>query len=505
MKGSCGMSKIIIYTPAYNAEETLRRAVDSILNQTHKEFIYYLLDNASTDGTYEIIKEYAQNDKRIVPLHNETNWIGNGIFDIIKNHESDCYMCELDADDEYAPDFLEKMLLFIKNENLDIAACGSDFVDMQTNKHLGMRLLKKNLILEGEEFDRHFSTYHQFMRTIWGKVYSVSVLYMSKFKEYTLHGYGYDTLFTTNAFYNANRVGIISETLHKYYISSKSVSYQFEQGRISSDRILFDAAWDFLTSKCGVVSADNLNFLRMVYLNAIRDTLNVLINTQINLSDKLDYLLDIFQNQHTQELIKWPGAKAEKNQLFRQLALWMLSKEEFLSGSGFDIVIEILISMDIYPNKIKGWKDEEVYNLLTMIRDKQIERDLPNNADSHIISVASKSPYLVGLEVGFLCYFKDIVSSILQNDEENALSQIIELIAEGTEIPDEYAGSLILMALNLSAKLELHDYFIYFKKLQISLLIELSKINEAIEEFADWDKILSDDIDFKNLKERLGI
>jgi hypothetical protein len=63
----------------------------------------------------------------------------------------------------------------------------------------------------------------------------------------------------------------------------------------------------------------------------------------------------------------------------------------------------------------------------------------------------------------------------------------------------------MLLALNLSAKLESHDYFIYFKKLQISLLIELSKTNEAIKEFADWDEILSDDIDFKNLKERLGI
>jgi len=167
------MSKIIIYTPAYNAEKTLRRAVDSILNQTHKEFIYYLLDNASTDGTYEIIKEYAKNDKRIIPLHNEINWVGNGILDIIKNHENDCYMCELDADDEYTPNFLEKMLFFIKNENLDIAACGSDFVDMQTNKHLGMRLLKKNLILDEEEFDRYFPKYHQFMRTIWGKVYSI--------------------------------------------------------------------------------------------------------------------------------------------------------------------------------------------------------------------------------------------------------------------------------------------------------------------------------------------
>ena len=306
------MSKYIIYTTAYNAEKTIRRAIDSVLNQTHTDFIYYVLDNAATDSTYEIIKEYAKHDKRIVPLHNEKSWGGNGIYEVLKNYSKDCYFCALDADDEYAPDFLEKMLLFIKNENLDIAACGSNFVDMQTNKHLGMRLLKNNLILDGEEFDRYFPTYHQFMRTIWGKVYSVSVLHRSKFKKYTLHGYGYDTLFATNAFYNANRVGIISETLHKYYISSKSVSYQFEQGRISSDRILFDAAWDFLTSKCGAVSADNLNFLRMVYLNAIRDTLNVLINTQINLSDKLDYLLDIFQNQHTQELSNGREQKRRK-------------------------------------------------------------------------------------------------------------------------------------------------------------------------------------------------
>jgi len=113
MKGSCKMSKIIIYTPAYNAEKTLRRAVDSILNQTHKEFIYYLLDNASTDGTYEIIKEYAKNDKRIIPLHNEINWVGNGIYEVLKNYGKDCYFCALDADDEYTPNFLEKMLFFI--------------------------------------------------------------------------------------------------------------------------------------------------------------------------------------------------------------------------------------------------------------------------------------------------------------------------------------------------------------------------------------------------------
>ena len=67
-----------------------------------------------------------------------------------------------------------------------------------------------------------------------------------------------------------------------------------------------------MISKCGAVSDENLNFLWIVYFNAIKDTLNVLLNAQIGLSDKLDYLLDIFQSQHTQELIKWPGVKARK-------------------------------------------------------------------------------------------------------------------------------------------------------------------------------------------------
>ena len=45
---------IYFRTFAYNAEKTLRKSVDSVLNQTHKEFVYYLMDNGSTDGTRAI-------------------------------------------------------------------------------------------------------------------------------------------------------------------------------------------------------------------------------------------------------------------------------------------------------------------------------------------------------------------------------------------------------------------------------------------------------------------
>ena len=59
---------IYFTTKAYNAEHTLRRAVESILCQTNGDFCYHLCDNGSTDGTGEIIREYAKLDKRIAPL-----------------------------------------------------------------------------------------------------------------------------------------------------------------------------------------------------------------------------------------------------------------------------------------------------------------------------------------------------------------------------------------------------------------------------------------------------
>ena len=54
------MAKVVVWTQAYNAEKTLRRAMDSILQQTYTDFEYYVLNNASTDGTGAIIEEYAK-------------------------------------------------------------------------------------------------------------------------------------------------------------------------------------------------------------------------------------------------------------------------------------------------------------------------------------------------------------------------------------------------------------------------------------------------------------
>ena len=173
------MRKIIVYTVAYNAEKTLQRTINSILAQTYDNWMHYCVDNGSNDCTSAIIRDYAAKDSRIIHFVNKENhaWEqGNTWSDIIKQHSETDFFCWLDADDEYKPDFFEKMLLFIEKSNLDIAACGNDFVDVRTDEAEKVRKLNKDIILEGDGFSEYLSTYHQFMRTFWAKLYSIAVL-----------------------------------------------------------------------------------------------------------------------------------------------------------------------------------------------------------------------------------------------------------------------------------------------------------------------------------------
>lgn len=96
--------------PVYNGERFLADALDSILGQTFCDFRLVISDNASTDGTIEIIREYAVRDNRITLLENETNrgaaWNYNRVF-------AECtsrYFKWGAADDVLAPQCLERSL-----------------------------------------------------------------------------------------------------------------------------------------------------------------------------------------------------------------------------------------------------------------------------------------------------------------------------------------------------------------------------------------------------------
>lgn len=144
--------KVSVVMPAYNAEQYIREAIESILHQTFSNFEFIIIDDGSTDGTPHIIQEYPQRDDRIILLENKKNiWVSitaNRGMDIAKGE----YIARMDADDISMLDRFEKQVAFLDN-NTDIGILGSaiNIVNVSgkpTRKkkyHLQDSIIKRNM------------------------------------------------------------------------------------------------------------------------------------------------------------------------------------------------------------------------------------------------------------------------------------------------------------------------------------------------------------------------
>lgn len=125
--------KVSVMVLTYNRANMLKETIDSILNQTFKDFELIVVDNYSTDNTEEIIKSY--DDKRIKYFKNRNYGLlaVNRNFAIQKSKGE--YIAICDDDDLWLPEKLEKQLLeFERDEKIGLV-CSNGFSFDETGKH----------------------------------------------------------------------------------------------------------------------------------------------------------------------------------------------------------------------------------------------------------------------------------------------------------------------------------------------------------------------------------
>jgi glycosyltransferase involved in cell wall biosynthesis len=110
--------KISAIIPTFNRAEVLPRAIDSIINQTISCHEIIVIDDGSTDKTFEILKEYIEN-KQIVYKKTENKGVSAARNDAIKLASGD-WISFLDSDDEWLPIKNEKQLEILKLENTNL-------------------------------------------------------------------------------------------------------------------------------------------------------------------------------------------------------------------------------------------------------------------------------------------------------------------------------------------------------------------------------------------------
>lgn len=120
--------KITVLMPVYNAEKFLREAIDSILNQTFKDFEFLIINDASTDNSKKIILSYE--DPRIIYAENKKNLGVTKTLNRGLKLTKAKYIARMDADDISLPERFEKQVEFMdKNQNLGLLGSSWILID----------------------------------------------------------------------------------------------------------------------------------------------------------------------------------------------------------------------------------------------------------------------------------------------------------------------------------------------------------------------------------------
>lgn len=125
---------VSIVMPVHNAARYIEEAIRSVMAQTYKEWELLVVDDASTDASFDIVKRLAQEDARIKVLVNDRN---TGYPATPRNMAVDAangrYIAFLDSDDVWLPEKLERQLPFFGNdERLGVVFSNYEKIDVNS-------------------------------------------------------------------------------------------------------------------------------------------------------------------------------------------------------------------------------------------------------------------------------------------------------------------------------------------------------------------------------------
>lgn len=203
---------VSIITPVYNSEKFLEECIESVLNQSLKDWELILIDDCSKDSSKEIIKKYVALDSRIKLFSFDKN-VGAGIarnkgIEISKKR----FIAFLDSDDFWDKDKLKLQVNFMLNENIEFSY--SNFIKLDKNDKAC------KIILTPKFIDYNSLLFNNYIKTVTA-IYDtkrIGKVYMPEYRKRQDWGLWFNILNKTNKAYR------FSKALSYYRTSNESLS-----------------------------------------------------------------------------------------------------------------------------------------------------------------------------------------------------------------------------------------------------------------------------------------
>lgn len=225
--------KISVIVPIYNAESTINRCVDSILEQSYNEFELILVNDGSKDHSGDICDEYARKDSRIKVIHKANGGVSSarnaGLY-----AASGEYITFIDSDDYIGREYL----LLLSKYDFDLTISG--------------------LIINGEakypdkfekycynDFDRFLNLYctKSYIRAPWAKLFKNQIIKNHKIKFDDKLRWGEDYIFVLEYLKYCNNLALLPFALYNYDYPTSIGKYKFKMvdykyGCIKAEKLL---------------------------------------------------------------------------------------------------------------------------------------------------------------------------------------------------------------------------------------------------------------------------
>ena len=213
------MSKVSIIVPVYNGAKSLRRCVDSILAQDHKDIEVILVDDGSKDESFAIISEYAKKDERVVAIHKDNSGVSstrNVALSLAKGK----YIQFIDVDDYLPFDSTKLMHRAMEENECDMVI--SDFYRVIEDKVSKKGSIKKGgLILRSEYADKMLLSPADFYYgVLWNKMYRKQIIDDYQLAMDENISYSEDAIFNLQYLLHCDRIFVLKSPVY-YYVKTE--------------------------------------------------------------------------------------------------------------------------------------------------------------------------------------------------------------------------------------------------------------------------------------------
>lgn len=236
--------KISIILPVFNAEKTINKSLDSIIEQTFKDFEIIIVDDGSTDLSYQICDEYAEKDSRIHVIHKKNEGVAIARQIGIDNAKGE-YSIHIDADDWIEPTMLEELYNTAKTQNSDIV-----IADYFLNTNTSQKICKQRPTSMTPQDILIDIFNNKLFGALWNKLIRTDLY--KKYNARFFHNINYceDVLICAQIMKHQEvKITNIDKAFYHYYINQNSITHRITRKTYESRKLYQQKLNEILTDK----------------------------------------------------------------------------------------------------------------------------------------------------------------------------------------------------------------------------------------------------------------